>query len=34
MGLMSDNVNAIEDYVDNLVPRLLTLAKDGNSMVI
>ena len=34
MGLMSDNVNAIEDYVDNLVPRLLNLAKDGSSMVI
>lgn len=33
MGLMSDNVNAIEDYVDNLVPRLLTLAKDGTTMV-
>lgn len=33
MGLMSDNVGAIESYVDNLVPRLLCLAQNSNSMV-
>ena len=33
MGLMSDNVNAIEEYISSLVPRLLTLAKDGITMV-
>ncbi|KZS11165.1 MMS19 nucleotide excision repair protein [Daphnia magna] len=32
MGLMSDNVNAIEEYISSLVPRLLTLAKDGLTM--
>lgn len=33
MNLIADNVSAIEVYVSNLVPRLLTLAKDGNTMV-
>lgn len=33
MSLIADNVNAIENYVDNIVPRLLTLAKDGGTMV-
>ncbi|EFX86854.1 hypothetical protein DAPPUDRAFT_221700 [Daphnia pulex] len=32
MGLMSDNVSAIEEYISSLVPRLLTLAKDGITM--
>lgn len=34
MGLMSDNIGAIENYVGNLVPRLLRLAQEGRSMVI
>ncbi|KAK4028609.1 hypothetical protein OUZ56_021614 [Daphnia magna] len=29
---MSDNVNAIEECISSLVPRLLTLAKDGLTM--
>lgn len=33
MGLISDNVNAIEEYISSLVPRLLKLAKDGFTMV-
>jgi hypothetical protein len=33
MGLISDNVNAIEEYISSLVPRLLNLAKDGFTMV-
>ncbi|XP_057379811.1 MMS19 nucleotide excision repair protein homolog [Daphnia carinata] len=32
MGLISDNINAIEEYISSLVPRLLTLAKDGLTM--
>lgn len=33
MSLMSENVSTIENYVSSLVPRLLTLARDGTTLV-
>lgn len=34
LALMADNTTAMLDYLDNLVSRLLVLAKEGKSMVM